>query len=141
MTDKEKRKEQILMKAHELAKSAKPLVDNMPLSTIIAATIEMAEWCDANPVKEPVSEDLEEAAVEYAATGEFLENGKELIDFQAEKAFKSGAQWQQEQGISFKGKISKDIMEGKLFFHTEEPSDILEKLGAGNVIVQIIKED
>ena len=58
MTDKEKRKEQILMKAHELAKSAKPLVDNMPLSTIIAATIEMAEWCDANPVKDPVSEDL-----------------------------------------------------------------------------------
>ena len=54
MTDKEKRKEQILMKAHELAKSAKPLVDNMPLSTIIAATIEMAEWCDSNPLKKPV---------------------------------------------------------------------------------------
>ena len=135
MTDKEKRKEQILMKAHELAKSAKPLVDNMPLSTIIAATIEMAEWCDANPVKDPVSENLEEAAVEAF---------KNIVDSDKNnflEIFKAGAQWQKEQGISFKGKISKDIMEGKLFFHTEEPSDILEKLGAGNVIVQIIKED
>ena len=89
MTDKEKRKEQILMKAHELAKSAKPLVDNMPLSTIIAATIEMAEWCDANPVKEPVSEDLEEAAEKYA--------DKHPTCGLAKQSFKAGALWQKEQ--------------------------------------------
>ena len=89
MTDKEKRKEQILMKAHELAKSAKPLVDNMPLSTIIAATIEMAEWCDANPVKEPVSEELEEAANKYA--------DKHPTCGLAKQSFKAGAQWQKEQ--------------------------------------------
>lgn len=89
MTDKEKRKEQILMKAHELAKSAKPLVDNMPLSTIIAATIEMAEWCDANPVKDPVSEELEEAANKYA--------DKHPTCGLAKQSFKAGAQWQKEQ--------------------------------------------
>ena len=32
-----------------------------------------------------------EMAEEYAATGEFLENGKEMIDFQAEKAYRAGA--------------------------------------------------
>jgi len=47
--------------------------------------------------EEPVSEDLEEASVNYAATGEFLPNGKEMIDFQLEKAFKAGAKWQKEQ--------------------------------------------
>lgn len=40
--------------------------------------------------------ELEEAAVEYAATGEILPNGKELINFQEEKAFRAGAQWQKE---------------------------------------------
>ena len=34
---------------------------------------------------------IKEMAEEYAATGEFLENGKELIDFQAEKAYMKGA--------------------------------------------------
>lgn len=44
--------------------------------------------------EEPVSEDLEEAAISYAATGEFLDNGKEMIDFQKEMSFKAGAKWQ-----------------------------------------------
>lgn len=34
---------------------------------------------------------IKEMAEEYAATGEFLENGKEMIDFQAEKAYMAGA--------------------------------------------------
>lgn len=34
---------------------------------------------------------IKEMAEEYAATGEFLENGKEMIDFQAEKAFIASA--------------------------------------------------
>ena len=50
--------------------------------------------------EEPVSEELEEASVNYAATGEFLPNGKEMIDFQLEKAFKAGAKWQKEQMLS-----------------------------------------
>ena len=34
---------------------------------------------------------IKEMAEEYAATGEFLENGKEMIDFQAEKSYRAGA--------------------------------------------------
>ena len=48
-------------------------------------------------VEEPVSEDLFEASAEYAATGEILANGKEMIDFQKQKAFMAGANWQKEQ--------------------------------------------
>ena len=47
--------------------------------------------------EEPVSEELEEAAENYASTDKVLPNGKVMIDFQAEKAFKAGAQWQKEQ--------------------------------------------
>ena len=50
--------------------------------------------------QEPVSEGLEEASVNYAATGEFLPNGKEMIDFQLEKAFKAGARWQKQEDQS-----------------------------------------
>lgn len=39
-------------------------------------------------------EDLEEAVENYASTGEVLPNGKIMIDFQAEKAFRAGAKWQ-----------------------------------------------
>lgn len=49
--------------------------------------------------EEHVSNDLEEASVNYAATGLFLPNGKEMIYFQVEKAFKAGAQWQKKQII------------------------------------------
>ncbi len=47
--------------------------------------------------EEPVSEDLYEAAEDYAATGEILPNGKEMISFDALKAFKAGAKWQKKQ--------------------------------------------
>ena len=47
--------------------------------------------------EEPVSEDLEEAAENYAVTDEVFPNGKVMIDFQAEKAFRAGAKWQKEQ--------------------------------------------
>ena len=43
---------------------------------------------------------LEEAAVSYAATGEILDNGKEMIDFKKKSAFKAGAEWQRQQTIS-----------------------------------------
>lgn len=46
--------------------------------------------------KEPVSENLFEASTEYATTGEILANGKEMIDFQKQKAFIAGAKWQKE---------------------------------------------
>ena len=49
--------------------------------------------------EEPVSEDLEEAVENYAATGEVLPNGKVMINFQEEKAFKAGAKWQEEHLI------------------------------------------
>lgn len=42
---------------------------------------------------------LEKAAEEYAATGEFLPNGKEMISFDKEKAFIAGAQWQKRKGL------------------------------------------
>ena len=51
----------------------------------------------SNKEQKRVSEDLEIASVDYAATGEFLPNGKEMIDFQIEKAFKAGAKWQKEK--------------------------------------------
>jgi hypothetical protein len=44
--------------------------------------------------EEPVSEGLEEAAENYAATDEVLPNGKVMINFQVEKAFRVGANWQ-----------------------------------------------
>lgn len=47
--------------------------------------------------EEPVSDELFEASAEYAATGEILANGKEMIDFQKQKAFKAGAEWQKEK--------------------------------------------
>ena len=50
--------------------------------------------------KESVSEDLEDAAISYAATGKFLDNGKEMIDFQKEMSFKAGARWQKEKIIN-----------------------------------------
>ena len=53
------------------------------------------EVCPVDSLQEePVSDELDEASVNYAATGEFLPNGKEMIDFQLEKAFKAGAKWQ-----------------------------------------------
>lgn len=61
--------------------------------------------------EEPLSEDLGEAAENYASTDEVLPNGKVMIDFQAEKAFKAGAKWQKER-------ISKQVLDA-----TVHPSD------------------
>lgn len=58
--------------------------------------------------QEPVSEGLEEAAENYAATDELLPNGKVMINFQAEKAFRAGAKWQKEQ-------MMKDAIDGGCF--------------------------
>ena len=49
------------------------------------------------PTPPTVSDDLEEAAENYAATGEILPNGKEMISFDEEKAFRAGANWQKKQ--------------------------------------------
>lgn len=38
------RKEEIIQKAQELAKKAKPVAEHMPMSAIIAACVDMAEW-------------------------------------------------------------------------------------------------
>lgn len=62
--------------------------------------------------EEPISNDLEEASVNYAATGLFLSNGKEMIDFQVEKAFKAGALWQKEQ-------LMKDAVYGLVCGHND----------------------
>ena len=62
--------------------------------------IETAEKLNGHFPEEPVSEDLNEAAKSYAATGEFLDNGKEMIDFQKEKSFKAGAKWGKQQTIT-----------------------------------------
>lgn len=40
------RKEERLQKAHDLADSAKKIVGILPLSTIVASNIDMAEWSD-----------------------------------------------------------------------------------------------
>ena len=72
MTDKEKRREQILVKAHELVNAAKPLVDNLPLSTMIAIAIEMADWCDSNPLKKPVEKMWHDASETPSIFGTYL---------------------------------------------------------------------
>lgn len=54
--------------------------------------------------EEPVSEDLFEASAEYAATGEILANGKEMIDFQKQKSFIAGAEWKKAKLPKWKNK-------------------------------------
>jgi len=69
----------------------------------------LLNFLDTLEVKEkPVSEDLEEAVENYAATGEVLPNGKVMINFQAEKAFRAGANWQKEHMI---GKMEQFLYE------------------------------
>lgn len=57
--------------------------------------------------EEPVSEELEKAAEGYAITDEVLQNGKVMINFQVEKAFRAGAKWQKEHLI-------KDAVDGEI---------------------------
>lgn len=54
--------------------------------------------------EEPVSENLFEASAEYAATGEILANGKEMIDFQKQKSFIAGAEWKKAKLPKWKNK-------------------------------------
>ena len=95
--------------------------------------------------KEPVSEDLYEAAEDYAATGEILPNGKEIISFDALKSFKAGAQWQKMQMMKDAVECS-IILSDKYYFieDEEECSEIIEALGCKHgdkVKLIIIKED
>ena len=69
----------------------------------------LLSFLDTLEVKEEhVNEDLEEAVENYAATGEMLPNGKVMINFQAEKAFRTGAKWQEEHLI---GKMEQFLYE------------------------------
>lgn len=55
------------------------------------------EKCELNKKEEPVSEELEEEALVYAATGEISLEGKLVIDKEIYETFKAGANWQKEQ--------------------------------------------
>lgn len=79
--------------------------------------------------QEPVSEDLYEAAENYAATGEILPNGKEMISFDALKAFKAGAEWQKAQLLA--GDAMKEV---KGSFGGEIKVDLYAKLDNGGYI-------
>ena len=73
--------------------------------------------------EEPVSEELFEASAEYAATGEILANGKEMIDFQKQKAFIAGAEWKFER---VKEALLSEVL--PCFMHSGEADEVVVKL-------------
>jgi hypothetical protein len=89
--------------------------------------------------EEPVSEDLEEAVENYAATGKVLPNGKVMINFQAEKAFRAGANWKKEQMIAKAIDAQCFGFQSDALFSFRLPAD--NYLVGSEVKVIIIKED
>lgn len=89
--------------------------------------------------EEPVSKDLDEAAVDYATTDEVLPNGKVMINFQAEKAFKAGAKWQKDKMMQNTIDAQCFGFHGAVFFSFRLPAD--NYLIGSEVKVIVIKED
>ena len=86
--------------------------------------------------EEPVSEDLEKAAVEYATDYLFSPSPvKDPVDH-----FKAGAQWQKEQGVTKEAIIGMATEE--ISINISQPTlDMLDLCAGDKVIIQIRRED
>jgi hypothetical protein len=105
-----------------------------------SAILKFLDTLEVKEVKEePVSEDLEEAVENYAATGKVLPNGKVMINFQAEKAFRAGANWKKEQMIAKAIDAQCFGFQSDALFSFRLPAD--NYLVGSEVKVIIIKED
>lgn len=87
--------------------------------------------------EDSVSEDLEEEALVYAATGEISLEGKLVIDEEIYETFKAGANWQKEK-LMMNNAITAEYWDNSLMLDAE----MRGKYSDGNKVkLIIIKED